>query len=154
MKALISPNENNRICEIAENDFPIAPPLFWVDCPDDATTEWVYENGTVNAPVVQPETPEQTVARLESALDRHLDSVANSYRYESIRTMVSYENDPNPQFHNEGQAAKRWRSAVYAYGIQVITDVQNGQREIPTEQELIAELPIITDFIQQPTKIG
>jgi hypothetical protein len=36
------------------------------------------------------ETASQIMARLEKAIDRHLDAVANSYRYESIRTMVTY----------------------------------------------------------------
>jgi hypothetical protein len=45
MKALISPQENNRIAEIVVTDFPIAEPLFWVDCPDDCTTEWTYVEG-------------------------------------------------------------------------------------------------------------
>lgn len=44
MKALISPNELHaqadgaqvmRVCEVRDTPFDVAPPLFWVDCPDD-----------------------------------------------------------------------------------------------------------------------
>jgi len=45
MKALISPVENNRICQIELNDFPVAEPLYWIDCAENVTTEWSYING-------------------------------------------------------------------------------------------------------------
>ena len=47
MKALISPQENNRIAEVIANakTFPIAEPLYWIDCPSDCTTEWTF-NGS------------------------------------------------------------------------------------------------------------
>lgn len=58
MKALISPQENNRICEVAETDFPIALPLFWVDCPSDCTAEWIYVDGRFIEPIIpQPGVP-------------------------------------------------------------------------------------------------
>ena len=94
-----------------------------------------------------PETLEQTIARLEAALDRHLDSVANSYRYDSIRTMATYDGDPFPKFDAEGKAAKAWRSACYALSIEIMEDVLAGNRGVPTESELIAEMPLITDYL-------
>jgi hypothetical protein len=93
------------------------------------------------------ETAEQIIARLEGSLDKHLDAVANSYRYESIRTMVTYATSEHPTFGAEGRAAVKFRDAVYAYGIQCIADVQTEQREIPTEEELIAELPLFESFL-------
>ena len=55
MKALISPNENDRIAQVEpdENIFPVASPLFWTTCPDDCTTEWTYVNGEFFPPVVE-----------------------------------------------------------------------------------------------------
>jgi hypothetical protein len=94
------------------------------------------------------ETAEQVISRLERSLDAHIDAVANSYRYESIRTMVTYATSDHPTFGPEGRAAVKFRDAVYAYGIQVIADVEAGNRPIPTEAELIAELPPITDFFE------
>jgi hypothetical protein len=93
------------------------------------------------------ETPEQIIARLEGALDLHLDIVANEYRYESIRTMVTYATSEHPVFGAEGRAAVAYRDAVYAYGIQCISDVMAKLRTIPTESELIAELPPFADFL-------
>lgn len=92
-------------------------------------------------------TPEQIIARLEGVLDRYLDAQANTYRYETIRTMVTYENDPNPKFNAEGVGAKAFRSAVYTLGVSLISEVQSGLREVPTEAELLALLPKLEDFV-------
>lgn len=54
MKALISPLENNRIAEVAVEEFPIAKPLYWVECPDVVTTEWSFKNGNFYEPVPSP----------------------------------------------------------------------------------------------------
>jgi len=101
---------------------------------------------------IQPEqeTAEQVIARLERALDRHLDEVANSYRYESIRTMVTYATSEHPTFGPEGRAAVKFRDAVYAYGIQKIADCTRevDPDPIPTEADLIAGLPPITDYFE------
>ena len=54
MLALISPNENNRICQVEENEFPVAEPLHWVSCDAFITTEWTYDGVTFVAPVLPP----------------------------------------------------------------------------------------------------
>jgi hypothetical protein len=114
-----------------------------IEVPRRPSPDFLWNEGWV----VKEETPEQTVARLEAALDRKLDEVAKEYRYESIRTMVTYATSEHPVFGNEGRAAVAYRDAVYAYGIQCIADVNAGLRTIPTEEELIAELPPFTDFL-------
>lgn len=54
MKALISPDEiltfpngitGVRIAEVSSEGFPVAPPLFWVDCADYVTQEDYYWDG-------------------------------------------------------------------------------------------------------------
>jgi hypothetical protein len=37
--ALISPDENDRLCQVEEAPFPVAPPLHWVECADDVTPQ-------------------------------------------------------------------------------------------------------------------
>lgn len=51
MKALIDPRQDNRICQVQEQDFVVAEPLYWTECPEDCTTEWTY-NGTEFLPPV------------------------------------------------------------------------------------------------------
>ena len=102
----------------------------------------------IKAKELATETAEQTIKRLEKVLDDKIDAVAREHRYESIRTMVTYATSDHPQFGPEGRAAVKFRDAVYAYGIQVIADVQAGLRPIPTEEELLAGVPLITDYFQ------
>lgn len=62
--ALISPNELftqadggqvQRVCEVADAAFPVAEPLFWVECPDDTKASEVgYLNGVL-VPLTYPE---------------------------------------------------------------------------------------------------
>lgn len=56
MKALIDPRFDNRICQVQEDAFVVADPLYWTDCPEDCTTEWTY-NGTEFLPPAGPTPP-------------------------------------------------------------------------------------------------
>jgi hypothetical protein len=70
MKALISPNESftwtwisswdgdipvyseifgcQRVAEVEPQEFEVAPPLFWIDCPEDCKADtWYYKDGSV-----------------------------------------------------------------------------------------------------------
>ena len=66
MKALISPNEKarsydgtvlgQRIAQVMSEEFPVALPLFWTDCPDDCSAiDWYYDNGQFYRKPVPPE---------------------------------------------------------------------------------------------------
>lgn len=68
-KALVSPNEQRidyqgnvgeRIAQVEDQPFEVAPPLFWTDCPDDCVADiWWYYNGVCEVmptpPAPQPE---------------------------------------------------------------------------------------------------
>ena len=47
MKALV---QENRVFQIEENEFPVAPSLTWVDCGDDVETGWTYDGSSFSAP--------------------------------------------------------------------------------------------------------
>ena len=99
----------------------------------------------IDSPV--KETPEQVVARLESVVDRYLDTQAQSLRYDSIKTIVTYRDDENPKFKAEGVAGYKLRSVVYTKSIQIMNDVVAGNRPVPTETQLLAEMPAIKDYL-------
>ena len=104
MKALISPLENYRICQVEENDFPVAEPLFWTDCPNNCDTQWFYENGAFISPVDIIPTAEQnkeTAVQLLSQTDW---------------TTISDIGNPemsNPYLENQAEFIA-WRSQVRA----------------------------------------
>ena len=68
MQALISPEENNRIAEVAVQDFEVAQPLYWVACADDVTTSWTYVDGVFAPPVVPVPTASDNKATASSLL--------------------------------------------------------------------------------------
>lgn len=68
MKALISPLENNRIVDVVQKEFPVALPLYWLDCASDVTTEWTFNEKGFTAPVVpSPSNQEVTEVTMRQA---------------------------------------------------------------------------------------
>jgi hypothetical protein len=89
MKALINPNEEvkyisswdeqdpantilgernpiytvvgKRICEVAENEFEVASPLFWIDCNNDITADSHYYDEISKSFVVKPTDVERPI---------------------------------------------------------------------------------------------
>ena len=51
-KALILIKEN-KICQIADNQFPVHEDLKWVDCNDDVTEFWEYDGKNFNLPAIE-----------------------------------------------------------------------------------------------------
>ena len=80
-------------------------------------------------------------ANLTAAIQRVLDSRAQEFNYDSCLSVCSYSNSGVQKFDDEGQAFRIWRSKVWAKGYEILDAVKSGQREIPTEQQLLAELP-------------
>ena len=56
MKALIF---ENKVVDLSESEFEVAPTLSWMDCSDDCKVGWTLESGVLTAP---PESPELTYA--------------------------------------------------------------------------------------------
>ena len=58
-KALISPTEPRgdgvRVADVCENEFPVAGPLFWVDCDDSTHSKMIYVDGVFVEPEPEPE---------------------------------------------------------------------------------------------------
>lgn len=92
---------------------------------------------------------EITRLRLESAVQEYMDAKAASYGYGDERlppllSAISYAEEPAvPKFQAEGQKFRAWRSLVWAACYSILGDVVAGQRQVPTVEELIAELPVL-----------
>jgi len=94
--------------------------------------------------VIDPPSEVQVRARLMDVVQAHLDSAAREKGYDSIFTAVTYADEPAvTKFQAEGQALRQWRSLVWDECYQILAEVQAGTRTIPTEAELIAELPAL-----------
>lgn len=77
-----------------------------------------------------------------SVVQDYMDSTAKELRYDGIASAVSYAEEPSvPKFQEEGQAFRAWRSLVWAKCYEILDEVNDGKRPIPSDEELIAELP-------------
>lgn len=102
MKALIVSSENNRIAEVAAQDFPVALPLYWVDCPDDCTTEWSYDG-------IEFKKPE-----IKKVADRQALGTPQPLTAEQLRALA-YRNEADPLFfkYQRGEIEKQtWLNKV------------------------------------------
>lgn len=83
-----------------------------------------------------------TRQRLTAAVQLHLDETAQERGYDHMLSLCTYATDPDPALSAEGQAGVEWRSAVWTHCHGVLNAVLSGERDIPTESDLIAELPV------------
>jgi hypothetical protein len=113
----------------------------WHPCGDEVAIGWRFDGVTFSAPLVPPPTIEQIKNAMISAVQTRLDAEARTRGYDGILSLTSYATSTNAKFGAEGIAGRNWRDAVWAYCYQVLADVQAQTRPIPTEAELIAELP-------------
>lgn len=88
-----------------------------------------------------PLTPTQQLLAISGAIQNHLDTKAQSLRYDNINAIgkyVGYIND----FQAEAEALGAWASSCWKVAGQIEADVQSGVRAMPTVDEVLAELPV------------
>ena len=93
---------------------------------------------------VIPPTPEEIQAQLTNVVQVYLDSMARRLGYDSCLSVCSYVDTGVAKFDEEGEAFRVWRSAVWAKGYEIVDAVKAGTRDIPTAEELLAELPSLS----------
>ena len=148
MKALIL--ENNIVAQVVPDNetFEVVPSWKWVDCPDECEpSTWTYD-GEAFAPLPPPPPPplEEVLKSYDIAVELYLDTKAKAAGYydpldriPAIDRACAYAGFPNP-FQEESQMFVRKRSEVWAYVYGELAKVQSGERQLPTKEELVAEL--------------
>ena len=82
-----------------------------------------------------------TQAMLTKAVQDYMDATVQARGYDGILSACSYVDTGVEKFDNEGAKCREWRSAVWAKCYEVLDDVLQGNRAIPTAEELLAMLP-------------
>lgn len=90
---------------------------------------------------VAEELKASTKRRLEQAVQRHLDDTAKERGYDGILSLCTYATSANSKFKAEGQAGVEWRDDVWDYCYGELDKVEAEEREIPSAEDLVAELP-------------
>ena len=91
-----------------------------------------------------PPTPEHIIALYTGAVQQHLDVFARTRNYDGIMSAATYATSTVPKFKVEGQYAVEARDATWAKCYEVLAAVEAGSRPMPTLDELLAELPVLT----------
>jgi hypothetical protein len=112
-----------------------------VECQPNAE----YPNGYYEVQAI----PEPSKKEQEAALQKHytdliqhiLDAEAQKLGYDNCNSVCTYVDTGVAKFDAEGMAFRKWRSAVWAKGYELLAEVQAGTRPIPTEEELVELLP-------------
>lgn len=91
-----------------------------------------------------PPTPEQIIAQYTDGVQQHLDTFARTRNYDGILSASTYATSQVPKFKTEGQYAVEARDATWAKCYEILAAVEAGSRPMPTLDELLAELPVLT----------
>jgi hypothetical protein len=94
----------------------------------------------INPPKTAEQLEAEALARFISALESHYDTAAQSRRYDNRLTCALRAGYPG-HFQAEGLAFAVWMDECNAYAYGQMALVQAGEREQPTPDELVAELP-------------
>lgn len=78
---------------------------------------------------------------LTAIVQDYMDKAVMARGYDGILSACSYVDTGVEKFDTEGAKCRGWRSAVWAKCYEVLDDVLQGNRAIPTAEELLAMLP-------------
>ena len=101
---------------------------------------WVLQPKAEPIPDPTPD-PETLQHQVVDAVQNVLDTTARTRNYDGILSLCSYAVSTHPVFGPEGLAGVAWRDEVWSACYQILADVQNEVRSIPTVAEVLAEIP-------------
>lgn len=98
--------------------------------------------GHTLVPYVDTPTSVQIIANYESAAQVQLDSVAQSWGYDSVVSAASYVGSSNPQYKADALALIAWRDTVWQATYAIEAAVTAGTQVMPsTHTAFVALLP-------------
>lgn len=95
----------------------------------------------VTAEQKQQEQIDAIVAQYRAAIQSLIDRTANERQYDDGNSLAGYVNSTVPEWATEAQAFVVWRDQVWTYALGELDKVKSGQREQPSVEGFLAELP-------------
>ena len=87
-----------------------------------------------------PPTPQELLKAIEQAIEKHMDEVAQSKRYDNRDSCRLYAGYVNP-FQAEAIAFGQWVSDCWVASNDAQALIMQGLMQIPTPEEAVASLP-------------
>ena len=87
---------------------------------------------------------DRLMAEYTAAVQKHLDAFARTRNYDSILSAATYASSTVLKYKAEGQYAVEARDATCVKCYEVLAAVEAGSRPMPTLDELLTELPVLT----------
>lgn len=127
-------------------------PANMVHCLDSETFAYLLPEGSTKITKAEadalrappPPTVAEIIATYTAAIQKHLDTFARTRNYDDILSAATYATSQVPKFKAEGQYAVEARDATWAKCYEILAAVEAGSRPMPTLDELLAELPVLT----------
>ena len=95
---------------------------------------------------VEPTPPTEAEIQkcLTDGVQNWMDSKVHERNYDNVHTCVgTYLYSPIEKFRLEAEAVRDWVSYVWAKCYEILAQVEAGERDIPTLEEVISELPVL-----------
>ena len=87
-------------------------------------------------------TEEELQKLLTDGVQAYMDRKVQERNYDNVHTCVgTYLYSPIDKFRIEAEAVKDWVSYVWAKCYEILAEVKAGNREVPTLEEVVSELP-------------
>ena len=83
------------------------------------------------------------IQRITDNVQVHMDMTVKSRGYDNLLSACTYAASNNTKFKAEGLACTQWRDDVWSFCYQLMSDVIQGIRPLPTEDEIITMLPTL-----------
>lgn len=95
-----------------------------------------------NAPLPADPPPVETIiAAVTAAVQQRLDDFARTHNYDGILSACTYATSTVPKFAAEGQYAVEARDQTWATCYQIMGEVMQGLRPMPSLDQVMGELP-------------
>lgn len=86
-----------------------------------------------------------TMAAFQESIEEHIESTAHAWRYSSSVSLASYYNSTVEEYHSAARIFVPWRDKVWVYAFSELDKVRSGEREHPSIEDFIKELPKINN---------
>lgn len=115
---------------------------------DPANTDYAaYQKWLAAGNTPQPanaKTKEQIIEEYQAAVQKRLDEFAQTRNYNGILSACTYSTSLVARFKAEGQYCVNVRDTTWSKCYEILDAVNSNSRPLPTLEQLMSELPILS----------